>query len=153
MSVFGPSSPARLGSSGGPVGLLLLLAAFWASACRGGEPARDPSLLIDLGISPTPPMVGPAQLAVTLQDTTGVYLEGAEIIVRGDMTHAGMTPVIDTARARTPGHYLIEDFPFTMGGDWVLTVDATLPDGRRTTLRRSTTVLGPPEGGGGVPSL
>ena len=85
------------------------------------------------------PMVGPATVLVyVLEDGEGV--SGAEIEVTGDMTHAGMMPVIAEAVEAEPGLYRTEDFRFTMGGDWILTAEITLPDGASATTRTTLTV-------------
>ena len=128
--------------------LPLLIPLLVLGACRGGFDAGDPGLALELGISPTPPMAGPTRLIITLHDSLGAPVEGAEIVVEGNMSHAGMVPVVDTARAEGPGRYGIDGFAFTMAGEWVLTLSATLPDGRQTRLQRGTTVVAPPPGGG-----
>jgi hypothetical protein len=87
-------------------------------------------------------VVGPARLIVSLADSLGNPVDGAEVRVEGNMSHAGMVPVMDTAMARGEGLYVVPDFRFTMGGDWVLTITATLPDGRTSTLHKSTDVGG-----------
>jgi hypothetical protein len=120
---------------------------FFLSACRGDVDTGDPELSLDLAISPTPPAVGTARLIITLSDSGGLPFEGAEVVVEGNMSHAGMVPVLDTAVAEDPGRYGISDFKFTMAGDWVLTVQATLPDGRRARIERSTNVVGHIGGG------
>ncbi len=108
----------------------------------------DPGLALSVAISPTPPVVGPARLILTLQDTAGAPVEGAVVVVVGNMSHAGMGAVVDTAGAEEPGIYGISEFFFTMAGDWILEVEATLPDGRWTRTRHPTNVVGPFGGGG-----
>jgi hypothetical protein len=115
--------------------------------CRGDVDTGDPGLVMDVAFSPTPPAVGPARLIITLQDTSGVPVEGALVVVEGNMSHAGMTPVLDTAKAEGPGTYGVADFTFTMPGDWFLTVEATLPDGSQARTVRSTNVVGRIGGG------
>jgi hypothetical protein len=44
------------------------------------------------------------------------------------MTHAGMVPVFADAEDVGSGLYQAE-LEFTMGGDWVIIVTVTLPDG------------------------
>ena len=105
-------------------------------------------MVLDVAISPTPPAVGPARLIISLEDSAGAPLDGAEILVEGNMSHAGMVPVLDTAQAEGPGRYGISDFRFTMAGDWVLIVHATLPDGRWVRSQKLTNVVG---GMGGAP--
>lgn len=74
-----------------------------------------------------------------LDDGAGVT--GAEIEVTGDMTHAGMVPVIVNASEVEPGLYAANDFEFTMAGDWIITTEVKLPDG--TKLSNETKVAVP----------
>ena len=126
----------------------LLLGLLLLPGCRGDFDPGDRGIEIEVGLSPTPPTVGPPRLIVTVQDTAGTPLEGARVEVEGTMSHAGMVPVLDTAGAEAPGQYVIPDFGFTMAGDWILTVTATLPDGRWARFRTATDVVGPPGEGG-----
>ncbi|NNM06937.1 MAG: FixH family protein [Gemmatimonadetes bacterium] len=112
------------------------------SGCRGDGALPDSPYRLDLSISPTPPAVGPARLIITLTDSAGSPVEGAEIVVEGNMSHAGMVPVIDTAQAEDPGRYGINDFTFTMAGDWVLTTRGVLPDGDSVIAETATNVVG-----------
>jgi len=80
--------------------------------------------------------VGPITFDVTLWDAEGQPIDGAgPVALRGDMSHAGMKPVIAEASGAGDGQYTA-DFEWTMAGDWTVTVEATLPDGRvkRTTF-------------------
>jgi hypothetical protein len=123
---------------------ILLLTLGLVAGCRGDGPSGDPGLILDVGISPTPPGVGPARLIIALTDTAGNPLSEAVVTVEGNMSHAGMVPVLDTARMTGPGQYLVDDFRFTMAGDWILTVEATLPDGRHTVHTQETDVVSVP---------
>ena len=114
--------------------------------CRGDLPRGDSSIVVEVAISPTPPGVGPARLIISVQDTLGLPLEGAEVLVEGNMSHAGMTPVFDTAVAQAGGGYSVPDFTFTMAGDWILTVTVTLVDGRKAVVRKATGVVAAPPG-------
>ena len=69
------------------------------------------------------PKVGFAPITLTLL-YQNKPLENAEVTVRGDMTHAGMAPVEQTAKAIGNGRYQLEAFHFTMSGDWVLSITA-----------------------------
>lgn len=126
---------------------LLLLPALLLGGCRGEMEAGDSGLALDVAISPTPPSVGPARLIISLVDSAGTPLDGAEILVEGNMSHAGMAPVVDTALAEGPGKYGVPSFGFTMAGDWVLTLRATLPDGRWVQMDVPTRVAGGMGGG------
>ncbi len=144
--LFPSLCPSRPGSGPWSRMALLVVVLLVVGSCRGEGGSGDPGLEMDLAISPTPPAVGPAHLLITLQDTGSHPLEEARITVEGNMSHAGMVPVLDTAQAREPGKYVVEDFDFTMAGDWVLTVEATLPDGRQARLEHATRVVSSPPG-------
>lgn len=87
------------------------------------------------------PQLGKLPLTVyLLADGTGV--SGAEVEITGDMTHAGMVPVITNATETEAGLYRAEDFTFTMAGDWILTTDIKLPDGGTERVETLVTVPG-----------
>jgi hypothetical protein len=69
-------------------------------------------------------------LVVILQDANGIPIDNAAINVRGDMNHAGMTPVLRDVNASSAGEYRV-NFDWSMGGDWILTITAILSDGSR----------------------
>jgi hypothetical protein len=73
-------------------------------------------------------------LTVTVRDRAGEPVSNATLHLEGHMSHAGMAPVLADGAQRTPGVYEVP-FSFTMQGDWVLLISATLPDGRRTERR------------------
>lgn len=76
------------------------------------------------------PALGAAQLNVyVLNDGNGVT--GAEVKVTGDMTHAGMVPVLADATEVEQGLYASEGFEFTMAGDWIVTTEVKLPSGEK----------------------
>lgn len=126
-----------------PVGLLLtaFLLLSVLTSCRqsaGGAPidanGKDgaPDVQMTLAANPEPKVVGPLSWKITLLDSAGAPIEGAAIEIRGDMNHAGMKPVVATTTEEGNGIYTA-DFEWTMAGDWILTVTATLPDGRVKT--------------------
>lgn len=94
-----------------------------------------------LNVEPDPPVVGPAELTIILVDATGQAIEGANLQVKGDMAHAGMVPVQATALGGSDGRYQAA-LEWTMGGDWIVTVLATLPDGRVTSRQFDLSVDG-----------
>lgn len=106
----------------------------WLAVClmAGCQPATDESATIetDWTVTPQPPTAGPVLLALTLTDrSSGQPLPGAEVRIEGDMTHPGMKPVFSTAREVAPGRYEAP-VELTMAGDWVISIDARLRDGR-----------------------
>ena len=144
-----PRRPIRIR----PLGLLgvLTVTVFLGIAlvgCRGDGGSEDLGYDFKVGISPTPPTVGAARLIIGLHDPTGNPVEGAQVLVEGNMSHAGMVPVQDTAQLDGPGQYSVPGFSFTMAGDWVLDLKATLPDGTVVRTRHPTSVVGAMGGGG-----
>ena len=117
---------------------LLLLVTLPLTACQKAE--NDlPDVSVDLAVSPDPPQVGPTTVTVTLSDADGKPIGEAEMKLEGTMTHAGMVPVFADATETEPGRYEAT-LEFTMGGDWIIIVRATLPDGR--SLEREIDVRG-----------
>ena len=85
------------------------------------------------------PIMGESPISVFILDgAEGV--SGAEVEITGDMTHAGMVPVIVTAVESEAGLYLADDFAFTMAGDWIVTTEITLPDGKKLMDETKVTV-------------
>ncbi len=105
---------------------LLILLVMALAACRQQPPANTADLDISLTISPDN-LVGEALAVVTVRDRAGQPVDNARVQVRGDMTHAGMVPVIVETSSSVDGRYEL-DFNWTMGGDWFVDVTVTLPD-------------------------
>lgn len=87
---------------------------------------------------PAAPTIGPAVIIVHLHDETGP-VTGAVVTVTGDMTHAGMVPVISETAERAPGAYETTGFSFNMGGDWFLLAAVELADGSSFELSPHST--------------
>ncbi len=113
--------------------VVLCLVALATAACRRSatEPVDGaPDVAMTLATAGDAPLVmGPFQWLVTLHDADGQPIDDATITLRGDMNHAGMVPVEATAAPQGDGAYLA-DFEWTMAGEWFVTVEATLSDGR-----------------------
>ena len=77
-----------------------------------------------------PARVGPAAIEVRVR-RDDAPASGATVRITGDMTHAGMVPVLADAPEVEAGTYRSDGFAFDMAGDWILTVDVTYPDGVR----------------------
>jgi hypothetical protein len=114
------------------IGVLLLVTLVFLTGCRQSaqpQPGAEESgvrITIDVPTDRT----GEVPLVITLTDANNAPINGARIAVVGDMNHAGMTPVNGEAQNGTDGRYEVP-FNWTMGGDWILTVTVTLPDGRQ----------------------
>jgi len=101
---------------------------FLLAGCREqNKDLRD--VAVDLALTPDSPCVGPATVVVTLRDVENQPIVGAMVKLEGNMSHAGMVPVLADALEASPGRYEAE-LAFTMGGDWFILVQAALPDGR-----------------------
>jgi len=121
--------------------LLLSLLAALLGGCRTTPPTE--TLTDDLDITaqldPDPPQIGAAILVLTILNAQGGPVSDAHINVRGDMNHAGMRPVLREVDGGEGGVYRIP-FEWTMGGDWFVDVEITLPDGTIARRRFDYTV-------------
>jgi hypothetical protein len=120
-------------------GLVLLAAGLMIASCSG---RATTAATLSWTLTPQSAAVGPAALTMTLRDRAGRAVTGARLRLEGHMTHPGMTPVVADAVERTPGVY-VASFTFSMPGDWVLVVSATLPDGGRIEQRIEVANVGP----------
>lgn len=124
---------------------LLLIALLVTAGCQRAsqQTAADqaPEMAATLVVEPSPAAVGPATLQVRLADAGGAPVEGAHISLKGDMSHAGMAPVLAEASGGAGGLYQAS-WRWTMAGDWWVTLTATLPDGRTLVRRFDLTVAG-----------
>lgn len=124
---------------------ILFLTVFLAS-CRPPPESAGGAAALPTGIQGRLELQGDARVgtvpAAVYLLRSGSGVSGATVTVRGDMTHAGMTPVSATAGEREPGLYVAEEFAFTMGGDWLLSADVVLPDGESFTLALPVSVSG-----------
>ena len=107
--------------------LLLLLA-----ACGGRQNNAGNSTDVTVTAQPEATAVGETILTITLTDADGRPITDATVQVRGDMSHAGMTPMLRSGLPEGAGEYVVP-FEWTMAGDWIVTVEFTLADGRTGT--------------------
>jgi len=113
--------------------------ALWPSAgCR--KPAESgPAIVIESEISPKPVRIGRATVRLRLSDAAGQPVRHARIALEADMSHPGMRPEFGAAPEVGPGRYQGQ-VAFTMAGDWVVLIHATLPGGQK--LERQMEVNG-----------
>jgi len=81
-------------------------------------------------IAPQPPRVGVVTITLRVTDASGRPLRGARVKLEGNMSHAGMTPVLADAAEVEAGRYR-SNMELSMAGDWVVLVHLTLPDGAK----------------------
>lgn len=115
----------------------VVVALLFLSGCQSRATASE--VKVQCEIAPRPVRTGPAEVTVALTGQTGRPLIGAAVNVEGDMAHPGMAPVFVDARPDGRGRYAAT-VNFSMPGDWVLLIHATLPDGRK--LERQVRVAG-----------
>ena len=109
---------------------LFIVMTILLPACSRREVVDEaPEISVEMKVIPSPPAPGPATLMIQIMDENGVGMGELVIDVRGDMSHAGMTPVIVDAAVGEAGTYVVP-FEWTMAGDWIVSIHATLPDGR-----------------------
>lgn len=123
--------------------ITLLLFSVFVGGCRRSlsqsESASDVNMA--LTVEPSAPVVGSATLRITLTDTNDEPIHDASLEIRGDMTHAEMEPILASVDASQAGVYEVP-FEWTMGGDWIVTVTATLADSRIAIREFNLTVSG-----------
>jgi len=86
------------------------------------------SVQIELHSDPFPMVIGPTDLIVSLKDSHGMPIEGADVYVITQHMHHGAPPITDTARRYEDGHYYIPVL-WSMMGQASVIVYANLPDG------------------------
>ena len=118
-----------------PVWILITLLIL--TGCRVSNRTDSASLLITL--PDAKPALGQSTLTVVVQTPDGKPIDNATIEITGDMTHAGMAPVFGKVQDGKDGRYSVP-FDWNMGGDWVLTIKATLPDGTSAKIEQKYTL-------------
>jgi hypothetical protein len=122
-----PTRKTRLRAAAWAVAIVSLLVVV--SACKPPAERADPARPVDVVLLTTPARVGPAAVEVRLT-VDGAPADGATIRIVGDMTHAGMVPVVaPTVVGLGGGVYRSEGFAFDMAGDWVITAEVRYADG------------------------
>lgn len=105
----------------------LTLVSLFLVAC-GRQSQQIDATGIEMSLSVASTEVGETDLEVLIVDGEGNPINDAELEIKGDMSHAGMEPVLADTSAATDGVYTVP-FEWTMGGDWFVTVEATFADG------------------------
>lgn len=114
--------------------LLLLVILGLLTACGGRNSHQTGTNNYDISIQAESTVVGEANLLVTIKDQDGTPINNANVNVKGDMSHAGMRPVLGESDSASDGVYTIP-YEWTMAGDWFVTVEVTFADGSTATER------------------
>ncbi len=107
----------------------LIVCAAVATAGCSPPTSTAPGVQVDLTVAPSPPVVGDADVTLTLKDANGSPLADAVVSLEGNMNHAGMKPSFAELHEGEPGRYAGK-LEFTMGGDWFILVTAKTSDGQ-----------------------
>ena len=112
---------------------LVIIAGGFLSACgriqQNQSQTTPGNFQLDMVIEPNQPAAGAATLIFTLTDENGQPVDDATLEVEGNMTHAGMLPVLAQVAGGEAGRYVVP-FEWTMGGDWIVTVKVSLATGQ-----------------------
>ena len=104
------------------------------SACGGRNSAQTNTSNYDISIEAGSTSVGKTNLMVTVKNQDGSPVNDANVAIKGDMSHAGMQPVLGESSSAENGVYSIP-YEWTMAGDWIVTIDVTFADGTTATER------------------
>lgn len=115
-----------------------LVIAIYAAGC-GADEAPSEDVRVSWQIRPEPARAGSTTVTVALRDSSGAPIQNAGVEIEATMTHPGMRPEMSAAEEIEPGLYE-SNLNLTMGGDWMLILNAELPDGR--TLQRQNELRG-----------
>ncbi|MCY4466049.1 MAG: copper chaperone PCu(A)C [Chloroflexi bacterium] len=97
------------------------------AACRQEQKLAASDVVLDMAVSDL--LVGETTLTIRVRDNQGNALaELGTLSLRGDMDHAGMTPVLAEADTAVEGVFNVP-FEWTMGGSWTVEASLSLPGG------------------------
>ena len=111
--------------------LVLLLVAFFPACHRA---AQNSGITFKYELTPQPPRVGATTFDLELRDANSQAVGGAHVELEGNMSHAGMSPVVCVTREIETGKYR-GTLPLTMAGDWIVLVNVTLANGEHVQHR------------------
>ena len=116
--------------------LAMAVVVILGSGCgRESRNASTSNAQISLTAIPFPAAVGETRLVIQITDLAGQPVGDAALSVKGDMTHAGMVPILAEIQGGDEDGYYNVPFEWTMAGDWVVTVDVQLADGTKAQER------------------
>ncbi len=112
------------------------------AACGSRISQQEDSADVTVRLTAESTQIGQTTLRITVKDDKGEPVDDATLNVKGEMTHAGMPPVLaEEIRDSEDGIYAVP-FEWTMSGDWIVTVDVTLKDGRTASRQFDLSVTG-----------
>lgn len=104
------------------VGLVLL------SGCKRASRQNETAVAkIGLTTIPFPAVMGNTRLVLRVTDLQDEPINNARLSIKGDMSHAGMVPILAEATSAENGYYEVP-IEWTMAGDWSVQVEVHLAD-------------------------
>ena len=126
---------------------LLIVVLGLLSACGGRNSNQENNSNLDISVKPQSMEVGQTDLIISITEKeSGDPINDASVAIKGDMSHAGMQPVLGESSSGDNGVYTIP-YEWTMAGDWFITVDVTLADGTAVSERFDFSGIGDGEMG------
>ncbi len=121
---------------------VIYLAILVAPACGGRISQQPENAAVDVALESESLAVGETVLHITLKDASNEPINNATLNVKGDMSHAGMTPVLAEGISGGENGVYTTPFEWTMGGEWIVTVNVELSDGGTASKQFNLTVTG-----------
>ncbi len=110
------------------------------AGCRESQKATPTSSIRDIEIHLEAESLTIGETTLSLSVMAGDHpVTVDKLTIRGDMDHAGMSPVIREIEGEDDGQYTVP-FEWTMAGDWYVEVNATLLDGEQFLQRFELTI-------------
>jgi hypothetical protein len=106
------------------IGMLAFVGMLLA-ACGTPTPTAN-SLNIQFTTNPEPPRVGDVEYIVTVQDSSGKAVEGAQVHVSANMTSMNMGLMTGVATDQGSGRYALKT-KLAQSGEWKFTIQVDKP--------------------------
>ncbi len=111
-----------------PSGIFVLVLVLISGCTRTSHQNKTAVAKIGLTTIPFPAVMGDTRLVLHVTDQQDQPINNAELSIKGDMSHAGMVPILTKATSAENGYYEVP-IMWTMSGDWRVQVEAHLADG------------------------
>lgn len=109
--------------------IIFIVVLVLTTGCARASRQTDTAVAhIGLTTIPYPPVRGESRLVLHVTNLQDQPINDAQISIKGNMTHAGMVPLFAETAVAENGYYELP-IRWTMGGDWIVQVDAQLADG------------------------
>jgi YtkA-like len=117
--------PGRGGTK--QLGLVLAFLVVAAGCIRSTDHS---GVSVEARFAPEPAHVGKETVFLTLKDSSGRPVSGAQVTAEGNMSHPGMAPVFADTKEIAAGQYRAE-MDLGMAGSWVVLLHVRLASGEK----------------------